>query len=192
MNVALLMFLALVWAVFLVPGALRSRRSSPTTSVGTFERAMTVLARGGETVRRSEGRLVYVPRDAARIVGDREHRRREVVARRRRLFLRLLAVAATSLVVAMILGGATWLLAVATAGVLAGYTSLLRLWKIQADQAAEVVRELPDVVIDINEPQRQLMAVGAEERLPPGLQVATHPDDPWEPSSGVRIRRFQD
>ncbi len=191
MNVALLVFLALLWAVFLVPGALRSRRSSPTTSVGTFERAMTVLARRGERVARGEGRFVYVPRDAARIVGDREHRRREVVARRRRVFLRLLAVAGASVPVALVVGGATWILAFGAWAGLAAYAGLLRRWKLQADQAAEVVRELPDVAAP-RERDAELLAVGGDVALPPALQVATHPDDPWEPRASVRIRRFQD
>jgi hypothetical protein len=71
-NTALILLLALMWAVFLLPGALRARRSSPASSVGTFTRAMDVLARRDVLIRRGrEGRYVYVPSDAAAIVGDR-------------------------------------------------------------------------------------------------------------------------
>jgi hypothetical protein len=190
-NAALLILLALLWAIFLLPGAVRARRSSPTTSVGTFERAMRTLARKEAAIaERSEGRYVYVPSDAARIVGDRARRRRDLLERRRRLFVRLLVTTAVLVPLAFFVGGAFWLLLLASAGSLGVYAGLLRRWKTQADQAAEVVRELPDVAAVAHEGESRL-AVGAEDG-PLNLQVATHPADPWAPQASVRIRRFDD
>jgi hypothetical protein len=196
-NAGLLILLALLWAVFLLPGALRARQSSPTSSVGTFERAMSTLGRRhhGRTWSRREGRYVYVPSDAAMIVGDRARRRREVLERRRRIFVRLMATTGVIFPFAVFVGGAFWMLLVASSGALAVYAGLLRRWKLQADQAAEVVRELPDVEVArevAEEHQGARVAAGAEIGAGHGLQTATHPDDPWAPQSGVRIRRFDD
>lgn len=187
MNGALVLLLALLWALILLPGALRSRRSSPTTSVGTFERAMGVLARDA----REEGRHVYVPRDAERIVDDRARRRQEVVERRRKAFVRLLASVGVTLPAAIVVGGAAWLLFAGTVGGLAAYVVLLRRWKVQSDEAAEVVRRLPGLDADEVEAgdEAQLVAVGY---APGGLQVATSPDEPWQPQASVRIRRWED
>lgn len=148
MNEALVLLL-LLWAVVLLPGALRSRKSSPHTTVGGFERAMDVLR-----ARPGQGREVMVPGDAGRIVERDDPRRsapREaagpgggdpVVARRRAWFLRLLAGTGATLLLAVVLGGWLWLAFVAVAGITGGYTALLRHLKLQHDQARRVVREL--------------------------------------------------
>lgn len=195
MNAALLVMLVLLWAVFLLPGALRARRSSPVTSVGTFERAMRVLARrGGGSVRSGEGRYVYVPQDASVIVGDRERRRQEIVERRRRLFVRLLIATGATLPFAAFLGGAAWFVFLGSAGVLTGYAVLLRRWKLQADQAAEVVRHLPDLdeVERPAEPGARTAPIAAGGEPPvPDFQVADGPDERWPETSSVRIRHWQ-
>lgn len=67
MNEALVLLL-LLWAVLLIPGALRSRRSSPHATVGGFSRAMDVLRARPDTGRDGQGRQVMVPVDASRIV----------------------------------------------------------------------------------------------------------------------------
>lgn len=68
MNEALVL-LVLLWAVLLVPSALRSRASSsPHVTVGGFERAMDVL----RTSPRTGGRQLLVPADAGRIVARAE------------------------------------------------------------------------------------------------------------------------
>lgn len=64
MNDALAL-LVLLWAVLLVPSALRSRTSS-RTSIGRFERAMDAL----RTSSSEAGREVLVPDDAVRIVAN--------------------------------------------------------------------------------------------------------------------------
>jgi hypothetical protein len=64
-----LVLLVLLWAVLLVPSALRSRASSsPHVTVGGFERAMDVL----RTSPRTGGRQLLVPADAGRIVARAE------------------------------------------------------------------------------------------------------------------------
>lgn len=143
MNGALVFLLALLWALVILPGALRSRRSSPTSSVGTFERAMDVLARRESNGYGGEGRVVYVPNDAVRISGDRAIRQQEIRARRRRTFMRLLVLTATSMVVAVVGGGQWWLMFLSTGALLTGYVVLLLRWKSQAEQAAAVARDLP-------------------------------------------------
>lgn len=195
MDGALIVILALAWALVILPGALRSRRSSPIGSVGTFERAMDVLARR-DNPRAGDGRVIYVPREADRLTGDRIRRRNAVIHRRRRMFLRLVAATGLALPVSALFGGRAWLLFLASAVALVVYVGLLRRWKVLSEEAADVVRRLPDVERAREvaaEPRivtdEQLVAVGAE-RPYGGLQVATRPDDPWEPNTMVRIRRW--
>ena len=192
MNGALVVILVLLWALVLLPGALRSRRSSPTASVGTFERAMDVLARRGEP-----GRYIYVPRDAGRIVGDRERRRRMVMARRRRTFTQLAIATVVSLPVSIIGGDRWWLSFFVLATALVVNVALLLRWKAQAEQAARVVREMPQteyLVVGVDEEdalfEDEPMAVGAEHSY--GIPVAHHRDEPWTPQTAVRIRRWEE
>ena len=141
-----IVLLVLLWAVLLLPGALRSRNSSPHTTVGGFERAMDVLR-----AKPGQGRELMVPRDAGRIVThglSREpapratHGEDPVVARRRSWFLRLLAGTGVTLVLAVVLGGWLWLPFVTLLGVTAGYVALLRHLKLQRDHARRVVHDL--------------------------------------------------
>lgn len=204
-NEALLLLLILGWAAVLLPSAIRSRRKSTLASVGGFERAMDVLRN------RPDGRQVMVPRDAdranqivlgregqvaARAVGPAHRlpsRQSALLERRRQLFLRLLAADGLLLVLAAVFGGIFWTMFLLGAGVLGGYATLLRHYKVERDQARQVVRTID--IREIDEPtpaERELMAVGAErygDRYE-GLQVANRPDEPWEPQSSVRIRRW--
>jgi len=191
--------LALLWALVLLPGAIRSRRSSPRTTVGGFEHAMDVLAHH----RGSQGRELMVPRDATKIVTGRSIRR-TVLERRRRGFAVLTGATAGSLLLSILFGSALWLVFLVSCTALGGYVVLLLNLKAQRQQAARVVRQLPqdhlpvrsavagtDPVDDfmlIDEPEFAQAAVGAESYG--GLQVATRPDEPWQASSGVRIRRW--
>lgn len=163
MNEALILFLVLIWAILLIPSALRSRSaSSPHVTVGGFERAMDVLktdrSKGG-------GRSLLVPDDAGRIVahgGDtivdvtdrrpaqapvRRPAQREdpSVAARRNWFMRLLALTVVTLVAAPLLGGIAWGLAVLAVAATGGYVVLLRRWKLQRDEVRTVVRQLDHV-----------------------------------------------
>lgn len=162
MNEALLVILAFLWALMLLPGAIRARRSSTRATVGGFHRAMEVLRQ------RPDGRQVMVPDDADRIVSrpagsggtphervaaarqrgdgsDRAAASRELLRRRRRLFVRLGVATAGLLVIALIAGGLVWLLFGLSAVALTGYAALLRRWKLERDQAREVVRDLTSV-----------------------------------------------
>lgn len=166
MNEALVLILAFLWALALLPGAIRSRRRSPRVTVGGFQRAMDVLRQ------RPEGRSLMVLDDPARIVGaptdgaapagdegdgsprgrardvavGKAARRlrsgRDAMTRRRRLFVRLLVATGVLLVVAVPAGGLVWLLFGVSAVVLVVYVALLRRWKLQRDEARRVVRRL--------------------------------------------------
>lgn len=156
MNEAIVLLL-LLWAVLLIPGALRSRNSSPHTTVGGFSRAMDVLR-----TKPGQGRELMVPGDAGRIVTQGFSRdaaeptahgsapaatyapRGEdpVVARRRSWFLRLLAGTAGGLLLVIAFGGWLWLPFTMLVLVTGGYVALLRRLKLQHDQARQVVRDL--------------------------------------------------
>jgi hypothetical protein len=177
-----LVLLVLLWAVLLVPGALRSRNSSPHATVGGFERAMDVLRSEGRGAARGTGRELLVPRDAGRIVGrevDRTVRslpiRHEdpIVAQRRGWFLRGLAATGAAFVLAVVVGGWMWLPFLLTAMVTGGYVALLRHLKIQRDEARRVVRALDLDRVPDEVPERA--AVGAEL---------------WSSGPGVRLRRW--
>lgn len=198
MNEALVVMLALIWAVALLPGAVRSRRINTHATVGGFERAMDVLRR------QPDGRYMMVPNDAGRIVGDGEDRpgdggprpmvRREdpVVARRRTTFVRSVAATGTLLVVALFAGGFAWTLFILAFAATGGYAALLRHLKLQRDQVREVVRDIRgDQVVDRRD-ERLPVAVGAAPMFGDGVPVASHPDDPWQPQTAVRIRRWED
>jgi hypothetical protein len=191
-NEALVVMLALLWAIVLLPGALRSRRANTMATVGGFERAMDVLRR------QPDGRYLMVPADAGRIVGGedqaphvptRARREDPLVERRRLLFGRMLVADGALLVAAVFVGGFAWTLWTLAVLTTLGYAALLRHLKLRRDQVRDVVRELRgDAVIDLRDEERVPVAVGAE----PGVQVVSRPDEPWQPMAGVRIRRWED
>lgn len=131
---------------------------------------MGVLARHDEPTGRGEGRIVYLPDDTGQEVGDRTQRRQEVMARRRHRFVWLLVVTGISLVLAVIFSGLLWLVFLAGGGVLTAYTLVLRRWKSQTQQAAEVVRTFPGVRGENTSPVR------SHDR--PHDQRRWHHDDP--------------
>lgn len=181
MNEALVVILAVMWALILLPGALRGRRSSPQNTVGGFERAMDVLGHRG-----SPGRRILVPDDAERIVGV-PARQAAVVAKRRRVFTLLAGTTGVSFLLALLAGGAFWVLWVAAAVGTGAYVLVLLRHKAQRMQAEWVVRTLPPQEHQLQR-QRLERVVGGE--VPLDLQVVTDPDAPWEPQAGVRIRRW--
>lgn len=194
LDEVLLAALLIGWAAVLLPSALRSRRSTdPMITVGGFSRAMSVL-RG-----RPQGREIMIPSQADRIVGrgqPREpaptSRRSELLARRRSVFVRLLVATGATFLLALGFGGLLWPTFVVAALGLGGYVALLRHYKVEREAARDVVVRAFDDPRDQPEPawappERQPVAVGAE---PPGWQVATRDDAPWEGASTVRIRRW--
>ncbi len=202
MNGALVFLLALLWALVILPGALRSRRSSPASSVGTFERAMDILARRESNEYGGDGRYVYVPNDAARISGDRMLRQQEIMRRRRRTFIRLLVLALASLMIAAVGGGEWWFVFACAGAMLSGYVALLLRWKSQAEQAAAVARDLPGAA------RAQLSTVplgprsesvrSERELLPVGVSLSStvEPDGGpdlvgWDSRPAVRVHRWE-
>ncbi|MDX1658515.1 MAG: hypothetical protein R3343_06830 [Nitriliruptorales bacterium] len=206
MNEALIVILVFLWAVALLPSVFRSGRSNTRATVGGFERAMDVLKHN------RDGRYLMVPDDASRLVdrdgsvasaapGERS-RHDPTLERRRRLFTRLVAMTGASLLFALVFGGAMWILASLALLGLGGYASVLRRWKVEREQAREVVRHLPrpDLEPATDLPERRAVGetvFGDRGRRQEGggaeaVPVATHPDDPWAPHSGVRIRRWDD
>lgn len=191
LNEALLLLLIVGWAAVLLPGALRSRNKSAHATVGGFERAMAVLRT------RPDGREIMVPREADRIVHGRRRAgmpstpRREspVLARRRAMFSRLVVATVAMALLAVAFRGVFVTLFLVTGTVLGCYVALLRHYKLEREQAREVVR-----TIDLRphepamEREAEPVAVGAGHYG--GVQVATRPDQPWEPHTGVRIRRW--
>jgi hypothetical protein len=200
MNEALVVLLALLWAVALLPGAVRSRRVNTHATVGGFERAMDVLRR------QPDGRYMMVPHDADRIVGRtdgdatgeatrgavaRAHREDPTVARRRTTFLRAVAATGALFLVALVVGGFAWTLFTLSLVVTGGYAALLRHLKLQRDQVRAKVRHLRAEVRDVHE-ERIPVAVGAAPMFEQRVPVASRPDDPWQPQTAVRIRRWDD
>jgi hypothetical protein len=196
LDEALLAALLIGWAAVLLPSALRSRRESdPLVTVGGFTQAMAVLSR------RPDGREIMVPGQAERIVGHgptgrtagapspRPGRRSELMARRRAMFVRLLGATGVTFLAALVVGGLLWPLFVTTAVALGTYVAMLRHYKLEADQARDVVRTIDLAAAEAayeDEPwQREPVAVGAE-----GFPVASRHDEPWAPQSSVRIRRW--
>jgi hypothetical protein len=181
-----IVLLLLLWAVLLLPGALRSRKSSPHTTVGGFERAMDVLR-----AKPGHGRELMVPRDAGRIVTRNSARQAvesgaptedPVVARRRSWFLRLLAGTGVTLLLAIGLGGWLWLPFVSLALLTGGYTALLRHLKLQRDQARRVVRDL--------EIRRVEDAPPADAEVPPTTPERATVDAGNLALQSVRLRRW--
>lgn len=196
MNGVLVFLLALLWALVILPGALRSRRSSPTSSVGTFERAMDILARRESNEYGGDGRYVYVPNDAVRISGDRAIRQQEIMARRRRTFIRLLILTLATMLIAFAGGGQWWLMFASADVLLFGYVALLLRWKSQAEQAAAVARELPGSARLRMEATRlgpRAASVRPDrELLPVGAGVGSSVEaDRWESRPLVRVHRWE-
>lgn len=174
----LIVLLVLLWAVVLIPGALRSRTGSPQKTVGGFSRAMDVLKT------KPAGRELLVPGDAVRLVDDREvvadavprraAAREDLMTRRRRAwFVRLLAGTGATLLLAIVLGGWGWLAFLVAAAATVGYAAMLRRLKLQRDAARAKVREI-DVRDAADLPERQV------EREPAAV------------GAGVRLRRWED
>ena len=136
-DVNALVLLVLDWAVLLLPGALRSLGRSPRSTVGGFERAMSVL-RGDEG-----GVVVGLATPATRTAAHVAERHR-ILVRRRAWFLRLAGMTVATGVLAGVTGGWAWGVFVATLGATAVYTAVLRRLKVQRDQARRTVGPLID------------------------------------------------
>ena len=198
-----LVLLALVWAALLVPAALRARAASPHATVGGFERAMDVLrseahaddqrtvAAGDPSGVPDRQSGVATTSDAARAPAGRPED--PVIARRRLWFVRALAASGATLLLAIIVGGWTWLPAIVIIAMTAGYTAVLRHLKLQRDAAREVVRELDLTGADplLRERAGQGSDAVVVEREPVAVgQQAEPAGRSWAQSGTVRLRRW--
>lgn len=155
MNEALVVILAFLWALLLLPGAIRSWRSDGRAA-GGFPRA-------GEAPRDADQHTLpaaagWAPvavgnedgeRPALRAVpaagggdDDQDVGYDPVIARRRQVFLALVAGLVVMVVLGAVVGGAAWLAPLVGGALLAAYGYLLRRWKLQRDEARAIVREL--------------------------------------------------
>ncbi len=169
-----LVLLVLVWAVLLLPGAVRSRRTSPHATVGGFERAMDVLR---TEARGSGGRELLVPRDAGRIVDHApvgpssmrsytmptQLQEDPIIVQRRTRFVRALIATAVTLVLGIVIGGWLWAAFAITAAGTGCYAAVLRHLKLQRDEAKRVVREIDLTREEIAEAPRVAVGSGGEE-----------------------------
>jgi hypothetical protein len=185
-EATVLVLLVLVWAAFLVPSALRARRTSPTTSVHSFERTMDALAsppsghaQGDRPV--SYDRHVPDARGGPRRVVPSD-RRRAVLVRRRQVLVGLAATVLLAFPLAAIVGGAGWLLFAVLLAVFTGYVTMLRRWKVEVDRVAEVLRQFP-FSPDGDHPGPGVAAAGFD-RGAADLAVGGEPAAPGAPPAG--------
>jgi hypothetical protein len=172
-TVLVLVILALIWAAVLVPPYLQNRRETrPGDSIATFRTQLSVLERttpGGRSsslARLDVGRYEaprYVPPAARRRPGPSSAAMRRAEARRRRrdVFLTLLGAVGVTLVLAVALGGAVWMLHLAVDAAFVGYVLLLVSIQQQSAQAEEKVRYLRPAPQRAAEPQLLLRRSGS-------------------------------
>lgn len=111
MSTLVLILLVGMWGAVLLPGVLRDRGSSPSNQVDAFQRSLGRLApdAGREPVRAAQPGT------------------RSATVQRRVIALQYLGVAlASSLVLAVVFGGAVWVLPVLASLALGGYLVVLR------------------------------------------------------------------
>lgn len=137
MTTMTVLLLVGLWAVVLVPGAWRDRRSSPRQTVDGFHAAMQRLAS-------CDHRRVLVVGGQGREVHPAPSARQQLLERRRLVLLRLLCLGAATVMTALVAGGwFWWTLAVMSVLALGGYVAALRWLKLRRDRTREVVRLHP-------------------------------------------------
>lgn len=155
-NEALVVMLAFVWALLLLPGAIRSRRRDDADEVRGFPRGQQVLADAAEaesaspwTGLNAQPTLAAVPAQSVDVEPAAAAPRPgtgyavdPVLVRRQRVTATLGVVVALTTVVAALLGGASWLAPALATAAFGGYLALLRRWKLQRDEARALVAEL--------------------------------------------------
>jgi hypothetical protein len=122
LTALVLVVLAGLWAVVLVPPALRaaSRLTRSADSIGSFNQKMSVLGGDRTTLDLTGPRPV-----AARTAAGPPASRAAVRKRRRDVLVGLLAANGFTLLLALVAGGTMWLLWLLAAGLLGGYVTLL-------------------------------------------------------------------
>ena len=193
-GVNALLLLVLVWAVMVVPTALRSRERSPQATVGGFERAMNVL-RGepGGRVVDADGRPIDVV--SGPVVRSRlDGRTRRLMGLRRARFTRLVLASLAAIALAVAVGGAAWAVPALTAAVTTSYAMVLRRAKVQRVEARRRVAALSDArdarsesrgddLLDDAPAPSTAAGIGA-------ARAASVPSSDWVPGQTVRLRRW--
>lgn len=133
-----LLLLAVVWAAFLVPPALRRHREGrPGSSVVSFRQQLSTLERAtpGHSLRLSNSGPVPVVKSVAPAAKTSTQRRRDVL-------VVLFASTGTTFVLAVLLGGSATYLFGATLGVLGAYVYALVLIRKRTIERSHKVRPL--------------------------------------------------
>ena len=111
-----LLVLAAIWAAVLLPPYLQKRRAfHPHASIGDFRNQLAVLQRTGNP---------YAPARTAPSV-SRRMSRGDVQRRRRDVLTTLAAAAGLTFLLALVSGGAVWLLHLSVDAALLGYVAML-------------------------------------------------------------------
>ena len=152
MSLVVLLFLAIVWAVFLVPQVLRARaEKTPSDSIGAFRNQLNVLDR------MAPGAPVRAPRSLAhgsaavpmhRPVGVRRVSQKELVRRRRtNILVGLLASMGLTLVLGVLLGGMLLLVHLSLDLLFVAYCGMLVRARNLATEREMKVRYLPGPMV---------------------------------------------
>jgi hypothetical protein len=128
-----LVVLAAIWAAVLLPPYLQKRRAfHPHASIGDFRNQLAVLQRTGDP---------YAPRTVPTV--GRRMSRADVQRRRRDVLATLAAAAGITFLLALVAGGAVWLLHLTVDALLLGYVALLMQVQQQRPATRADVRAMP-------------------------------------------------
>lgn len=123
-----LVVLAAIWAAVLLPPYLQKRRAvHPHASIGDFRHQLAVLQRTGDP---------FAP--AVRATSGRGMSRTDAQRRRRDVFFTLVAAAVLTFLLALVAGGAVWLLQLTVDAALLGYVAMLM--QVQQQRTARAAR----------------------------------------------------
>ena len=124
MEIVVFILLAVVWAAFLLPSVIDSRRRAPITTTKNYERSTALLASVAST---------SVQRDSLA--------RRRTLVRRRRVLVALGTAAVVTLVIAVAQASMAWLIVTLVCdALLAAYIAILLQIKQQRAFAQQVVQ----------------------------------------------------
>lgn len=184
-GVNALLVLVLVWAVMVVPTALRSRERSPRATVGGFERAMNVLRGDGGAVVDADGMPILLDDPRRPVVRSRLDRSTQrLMARRRTRFTRLVVASLGSIALGAFLGGLAWTVTATVVATTATYTALLRRAKVQRVQARRSVAALVSAFDDAPSARR----ASPGQTAPASASASA--GGGWEQGVTVRLRHW--
>jgi hypothetical protein len=144
-----LLLLAVIWAAVLLPPWIQNRREGrPSDSIATFRNQLSVLERAtpgfmGDNVTRLAPHRAMAPLRQPLSVKAAAHRASEARRRRRDVFLTLLAAAGVTLVAAIFMSGAVWMLHLLVDALLFGYTAMLIQIQQRVAERSDKVAFLP-------------------------------------------------